>query len=153
MALYLVQHGKSLSKEQDPEKGLSEQGLRDVEGISEVARSYGVKVARIQHSGKKRARQTAELFASALAPEQGVQERNGLNPLDDVANVAGALSSEESLMIVGHLPFMEKLVSYLITGSDDKTVFKFQNGGIICLDYDPDERSWFIKWALMPHID
>jgi phosphohistidine phosphatase len=153
MALYLVQHGKSLSKEQDPEKGLSEQGLRDVEGIADVARAYGVKVSRIQHSGKKRARQTAELFASALNPEQGVHERNGLNPLDDVTIIAGDLSSEENLMLVGHLPFMEKLTSYLITGADDKTVFKFQNGGIVCLDYDAEKRSWFIKWALMPHID
>ncbi len=153
MALYLVQHGKSLLKEQDPEKGLSEQGLSDVEGIAEVARAYAVKVTRIQHSGKKRARQTAELFASALDPAPGVQERSGLNPLDDVTMIAGGLSSEENLMLVGHLPFMEKLTSYLITGADDKTVFKFQNGGIVCLDYDADERFWFIKWALMPHVD
>jgi len=55
-------------------------------------------------------------------------------------------------MLVGHLPFMERLTSTLITGSDKRLVFKFQNGGIVCLDMDPDKPAWFIKWALMPKI-
>ena len=53
MALYLVQHGKSLSEEQDPERGLSQEGYTDVNRIAEVARSYGVQPAAIKHSGKK----------------------------------------------------------------------------------------------------
>jgi phosphohistidine phosphatase len=56
-------------------------------------------------------------------------------------------------MLVGHLPFMERLTSYLITGSTDKPVFKFQNGGILCMDQDMDTHTWFIKWALMPYIE
>ena len=60
MALYLVQHGKSLPKDQDAEQGLSQEGMADVERIAGVAQGYGVRVRTIQHSGKKRARQTAE---------------------------------------------------------------------------------------------
>jgi len=56
-------------------------------------------------------------------------------------------------MLVGHLPFMGRLTSYLITASVDTPVFKFQNSGILCLDKDPDIGSWVIKWALMPKID
>lgn len=148
-----MQHGKSLPKEVDPEQGLSDEGISDVERIAGVAKSYGVRVSSIEHSGKKRARQTAEIFASALKPERGVGERGGINPLDDVAVVAGALRSEENLMLVGHLPFMERLASCLITGSVQKRVIKFQNGGIVCLDKEPDTPSWFIKWSLMPKID
>jgi len=55
-------------------------------------------------------------------------------------------------MLVGHLPFIERLTSYLITGSTDIPVFRFQNGGIVCMDTDPDSRFWFIRWALMPRI-
>jgi phosphohistidine phosphatase len=117
-----------------------------------VAKGYGVRISCITHSGKKRARQTAEIFAAALNPEHGVQERAGLNPLDDVVQLAAALNSKEDLLLIGHLPFMERLTSYLITGSVDTLVFKFQNGGIVCLDRDPDKPSWFIKWALMPKI-
>jgi phosphohistidine phosphatase len=152
MALYLVQHGKSLAKEIDPEQGLSEDGIAETERIAALAKEYGVKVSGIAHSGKKRARQTAEFFAAALRPKNGVQERGGLNPLDDVVQIAATLDSKEDLMLVGHLPFMERLTSYLITRSIERPVFKFQNGGIVCLDKDPEKPSWFIKWALMPMI-
>ena len=40
----------------------------------------------------------------------------------------------------------------LVTGSVGTPVFKFQNGGILCLDEDPESRSWVIKWSLMPKI-
>ncbi|MCJ7772188.1 MAG: hypothetical protein MUP22_03525, partial [Desulfobacterales bacterium] len=42
----------------------------------------------------------------------------------------------EDVMLVEHLPFMERLTAYLITGSFEKPVFKFQNIGIVCLDKD-----------------
>jgi len=152
MALFLVQHGKSLSKDVDPGKGLSEEGIAEVKRIAVVAKSYRVYVSSIKHSGKKRARQTADIFASDLDPEDGVEEITGINPLDDVVAFASTLTSNADTMIVGHLPFMERLTSYLTTGSADITVFKFQNGGIVCLDKEPAADSWVIKWTLMPNI-
>ena len=74
MGLYLVQHGKSLPKEIDPEKGLSDEGIAEVRRIAQVAAGYCCQVAQIGHSGKKRARQTAEIFASHLKPPKGVME-------------------------------------------------------------------------------
>jgi phosphohistidine phosphatase len=152
MALYLVQHGKSLPKDQDPDQGLSREGMADVERIAGVARGYGVRLAAIRHSGKKRALQTAEIFAAALNPEKGVETMDGINPLDNVAAVAPTLRSDDNVMLVGHLPFMERLTSYLTTGATDRLIFKFQNGGIVCLDQDQDSKSWYIKWTLMPRI-
>jgi len=152
MALLLVQHGKSLPKYEDPEQGLSDEGVLDVKRIADAAKKYGVNVSCIKHSSKKRARQTADIFASALQPALGVQEIGGIKPMDDVATFAANISSGEDLMLVGHLPFMEKLVSFLITGSIARPVIKFQNGGIVCLDEYPDSHSWVIKWTLMPDI-
>ena len=153
MALYLVQHGISLPKDIDPDQGISETGRAEVERIASVAANYGVQIAGIAHSGKKRALQTAAIFAAAFDLEDKVVERSGLKPLDDVVRLSAELRSQDSLMLVGHLPFMEKLTSYLVTGNADKTVFKFQNGGIVCLEEDVAKNSWFIKWTLMPHID
>ena len=153
MALYLVQHGKSLSEEQDPERGLSQEGYTDVNRIADVARSYGVQPAAIKHSGKKRARQTAEMFAEALLGDANkAGPIAGIGPLDDVVAVANTLKTGDNLMFVGHLPFMERLTGFLVTGSAERLVFKFQNGGIVCLDKDPDARWWFLKWTLMPRI-
>jgi len=153
MALFLVQHGKSLPKDKDPKKGLSPEGIAETKRIAEVAKAYNVLVSGITHSGKTRARQTAEIFESILKPEQGIQESSGLNPIDDVTAFADKIDSAANRMLVGHLPFMERMTSFLITGSMEKPVFKFQNSGIVCLDKYPTTSFWVIKWTLMPNID
>ena len=152
MALYLVQHGKCLPKEIDQRKALSEEGAAEVKRIADVAAGYKVPVAHIVHSGKLRARQTAEIFHQVLHLKQGLGQREDLNPLDDVVSFARTIDADNHDMFVGHLPFMERLTSYLLTGSTDKPIFKFQNGGIVCLIMDPQTQHWIIKWALMPQI-
>ncbi len=152
MALYLVQHGKSLPKDVDPDQGLSEEGIAETERIADVAGNYGVNISHIKHSGKTRAHKTAEIFASALSPKAGVEEVSGLKPMDDVIAFAASIDPDANTMLVGHLPFMERMTSYLVTGSTDKPVFKFQNSGIVCLNKDPDTGSWVIVWTLMPKI-
>ena len=152
MALFLVQHGKSLSKDIDPDQGLSEEGVADTQRIAEVAKEYNLNVKLIKHSVKTRARRTAEIFAAALNPEDGIQEVTGIKPMDDVAAFAENIHPQDNVMLVGHLPFMERMTSFLITGSIENPVFKFQNSGIVCLDQDPETKSWFIKWSLMPNI-
>jgi phosphohistidine phosphatase len=151
MALFLVQHGKSLSKDKDPDQSLSEEGRIEVEYIAHHAKEHGIQISSIQHSGKTRARQTAEIFATALNPDDGIQEIGGLKPLDDVTKIAKEINNiDDNPLLVGHLPFMAKLTSYLIIGSVDKPVLKFQNGGIVCLDQE--NGDWFIKWTLMPKM-
>jgi len=152
MALYLVQHGRSLPKDVDPDQGLSEEGVAETERIAGVAKGYHINVGQIMHSVKTRARKTADIYASALAPTGGAKEVGGLKPMDDVADFAASLNPDTNTMLVGHLPFMERMAAYLVTGSIDKPIFKFQNSGIVCLDKDPDSDSWVIVWTLMPHI-
>jgi phosphohistidine phosphatase len=152
MAIYLVQHGKSLPKDVDPEKGLSEEGKKEVERVASAAKKCGLNVTSIRHSGKKRALQTAEIFESFLKCPDGVREVSGLAPLDDVAGLAEGLDPKENIMFVGHLPFMEKLVSYLISGSAEKPVVRFRNGGIVCLEEDAESGAWVITCMLMPDI-
>ncbi len=150
MAIYIVQHGRSHPKEADPEQGLTPEGIADVERIAGVAKGYRVRVSEIAHCGKMRAKQTANILAAALHPERGISLPGGMDPLDDPTLFARILSPESNLMLVGHLPFLEKLVSYLITGSMERPVFLLQNGGIVCLDQP--KGAWVITWALMPHI-
>ncbi len=152
MSIYLVQHARSLSKDIDPEKGISDEGRADAERIAGVAKGYQVQVKKIKHSGKKRAQQTAEIFANTLNPNATIEKTMGLNPLDDVTLVAPSLKPKEDIMLVGHLPNLERLTSYLVSGKTDHSVFKFQNGGIVCLDKEPQEEYWHIKWSLMPKI-
>ncbi|MBP7737975.1 MAG: phosphohistidine phosphatase SixA [Spirochaetes bacterium] len=152
MALFLVQHGKAAPADVDPERGLTAEGRAEVERIADVAKGYRVAVRSILHSGKKRARETAEIFAARLGADIAVTAIPGIEPNDDVASFAGKLNAADNAMVVGHLPFMEKLAAHLVTGSSLRPVFKFQNGGIVCLDRDQENGSWVIIWALMPRI-
>jgi phosphohistidine phosphatase len=152
MAVYLVQHGKSLPKTEDPQKGLSAEGKRETERIAGVAQGYEVQVSRIDHSGKKRARETADILSARLSPEKGVKSRTGMKPLDDVRPFAKRLRLDQDIMLVGHLPFLERLIGLLVCGNPDQTVFKLQNSGILCLDRVPGTENPVIRWALMPAI-
>ncbi len=150
MALFLVQHGLSLSKDEDPDRGLSGKGKEQTALIAGVAKNYSITVKRIVHSGKKRAVQTATVLQESLLPDNSIEEIKGINPKDDVRLFAESISNRDNLMVVGHMPFMEKLVSYLTTGSETNKIYKFQNSGIICLDQE--DGKWFIKWTLNPNI-
>lgn len=152
MALYLIQHGKSLPKDLDPDQGLSEEGIAETRRMANLAKDHGVTVSQIRHSVKTRARQTAEIFAQTLKPQKGIQEVSGIQPLDDVTAYASRIDPRQNIMLVGHLPFMERMTSYLITGSVDKPVLKFQNSGIVCLDKEIENQPWVILWSLMPKI-
>lgn len=155
MALFLVQHGVSAPKDIDPEKGLSDFGKEETSRIAQVAKVYKIPVGKIVHSGKKRAQQTAEILHEALALEVPLEQISGINPMDDVESFATAIEAKENLMVVGHMPFLERLVSFIITGNGDCRVYKFQNSGIVCLDMessDPNQADWFIKWTLNPNI-
>ena len=155
MAILLVQHGISASKDVDPEKGLIGQGRVETERIAQVAKGYSIKVEKIVHSGKKRAEQTATVFHEALSVKTPPEKVTGINPLDDVRAFVASINPETELMVVGHMPFMQRLVSYLTTGSEEIRVYQFQNSGIVCLDKNEGTDGtfdWFIKWTLNPNI-
>ena len=153
MALFLVQHGISAPKDIDPERGLSDLGVEETKRIALVAKGYKIPVQKIVHSGKKRAEQTAAIYHEALALKTPMQMISGINPMDDVQNFATRIVPQENWMVIGHMPFMERLVSFLTTGTEDTRVYQFQNSGIVCLDVgDAKEAKWFIKWTLNPNI-
>ena len=68
MSVFLVQHGLSLPKTEDPEKGLSEKGREETLKIAQVAAGYGVKISKIFHSGKKRAHRPPGLWLNTFIP-------------------------------------------------------------------------------------
>lgn len=155
MALFLVQHGISAPKDIDPEKGLIEQGREETARLAGVAKNYAVDVRRIVHSGKKRAEQTAEIMQGILGVAAPLEVMDGIAPLDDVKECAGRLNPEENMMIVSHLPFLERLTSYLTAGMAEGRVCRFQNSGIVCLEMEENKegkKDWYIKWIINPVV-
>lgn len=151
MEIYLVQHGESKPESEDPERPLTDKGKAEVEAVACYIAERGVKVAQIFHSGKLRAKQTAELFARYLVPVQVVKEQKGLAPLDDPHEAKLIVEqAEKSLMLVGHLPHLSRLVSLLVLGDTEKEVVRFRMGGVVCLSRKDD--IWELNWVLPPEL-
>ena len=152
MRLYLVQHGSAKTKEEDPDRHLSEEGVNGVEKTAAFLAPLGLSVGAVWHSGKARAARTAEMLASSLQVARGVVERDGLASKDAVGPVAKALArAEEDLMIVGHLPFLAKLTSALAAGRKSADVIDFQNAGVVCLERAED-GAWRVRWMVTPDL-
>lgn len=150
MPVYLSQHGKSASKEVDPRRGLTDEGREEVTRVASALARARVPVDIIHHSGKARAAESAEIYAAHLDPRDGVQPCEGMDPLDDVVAFAGKLARDGDTMYVGHLPFMERLVSCLVTGDPDGCVVRFVNGGVVCMEWDAEKERWVVGWTVSP---
>ncbi|MGC9358686.1 MAG: phosphohistidine phosphatase SixA [Anaerolineae bacterium] len=151
MKIYLVQHAEAVSEEEDPARPLSREGRENALDVAELAEMMDLEVHQIRHSGKTRARQTAEIMGESLSPPGGVVEAPGLGPVDDVELVADQLDNLlEPVMLVGHLPFMERITGYMVAGDPELTVVKFINAAIVCLV--KSDEGWHVSWILTPEI-
>lgn len=152
MRLYLVQHAKATSKEVDPQRPLTEQGLVEIQKVTAFVKPLSLHAARLWHSPKTRAVQTAEVLAEALDLAHPPVVRNDLGPTDDVTTIMNELASAtEDIMIVGHLPFLSKLTSLLLTGSESAGTVAFNNAGIVALSR-AEEDHWQVNWIVVPDI-
>ena len=152
MKLYLVQHAKAAAKEADPERSLTAEGQRDVQKVTAFIKPLSLFVDCLWHSGKRRAAQTAEILSEAIRAREGTTVRDGLGPMDDVTAIRDELvSTERDIMIVGHLPFLSKLASLLLTGLESANVVVFKNAGIVCLSRS-EETTWRIEWVVTPEL-
>jgi phosphohistidine phosphatase len=145
MELFLVRHGQAAVRADDPSRSLTDLGAEIVERVAAMAARAGIKVDEVRHSGKERARQTAEILAEALKPPRGLNAVTGLNPEDDVQSMAETLQREDgSLMLVGHLPFMGRLAGLLVAGDPDAMVVRFQTASMVRLVRE--NGSWSVDW-------
>lgn len=160
MELYLVRHGVALREEQDPQRPLSEAGAETVRRLGTfLGRSRAVSVSEVRHSGKLRARQTAEVIARSCGIAAPLRATPDLEPLADVSGLVAELErTEENLMLVGHLPHLSRLASALIGASPDLEAFDFEAGAVLCLRAVPNRagtgqgRAWVVAWMLAPRL-
>jgi phosphohistidine phosphatase len=152
MWLYLVHHGDAVASDVDARRPLSDTGRHAVEQLAEQAASRGVKPIAIWHSGKLRARQTAEAFWRACNPLAEFTAVRGLQPADIPQMLRDAMLGESrDVMVVGHMPHLSRALSLLTTGTDADAPFPLN--GLVALDGGAvpktDERDrWTEGWRL-----
>lgn len=156
MRLILVQHGEAQPKDIDPDRPLTAQGRRDIDALATWLSQRSLLPGSIWHSGKSRARQSAEALSAGTRP----QARGGLGPTDDTAPWAEWLRLEmtDDLMLVGHQPFLARLAARLLTGAERDGLIGFRPGAAVCLerrddaDAAGDGGGWQLAWMLRPDL-
>jgi len=153
--VYLIQHAESKPKEEDPARPLTDRGRAEVEAIGAHLTRLGIRFDQVFHSGKLRAQQTAEILGGCL--KSRVEARLGLDPADPVEPIMRWLSEQaevgmKSIAIVGHLPFLDKLVSILVTGSESEGVVAFQYAAVVNLIPKEEGERYRVRWMLVPEL-
>jgi phosphohistidine phosphatase len=152
MKLYLVQHGGACAKDVDPERPLTDQGNADIDRLAAFLKQADIRVERVIHSGKLRAAQTAEYLAKAIAPGVEPESSGIINPNDDPRAFDWQSDSwDRDTLVVGHLPFMAKLVSHLVIEEENRPITAWQPGSIVCLERE-NSTHWQINWMIRPEL-
>ena len=154
MKLYLVRHGAAASAEENPEQPLTEKGRQDIQRLAVFMARCGVRVARVIHSGRKRAQDTAVLLADVVGPGKVVEEaESGLGPnesTDLLATAAAALT--EDVIVVGHQPLLGRMVARLLAGADDAFSVALEPGTVVCLERSDNGGGWRLDWMAGPTL-
>ena len=149
MDLYLVRHGDAVSAVENPQRPLSSAGRRRVEQTARLALERKIQVSRIYHSGILRAQETAEILAEHIMPVSGIAPLSGLLPEDDPAMVKAEIdSATDSILLVGHLPFLSRFAALLVHGDPERPVVDFFPATIVCLS--KLAARWKINWRIVP---
>jgi phosphohistidine phosphatase len=136
--LYLVHHGDAVGPEVDPQRPLSQRGRIAAERIAADAASRGARPAVVWHSGKLRAKQTAELFWRACNALAEFSATRDLQPDDPPQWIYDRLRAESrDIMIAGHFPHLPRLLALLTKGGED-----FPPHGVVALVSDDDGQTW-----------
>jgi phosphohistidine phosphatase len=149
MTLTLVHHGQAVDPTVDVRRPLSPHGHETVVRLATEAAARGVSPAVVWHSGKLRARQTAEAFWRACNALATISATRDLQPGDPPVWFRDRLRSEtRDLLVAGHFPHLPRLLSLLLTQRDDAAV-GFPLHGVVALSSDDQGETWAENWRLI----
>ena len=156
MDVYLVRHGQAVDATVDPARPLSRQGQHEVQAVAaHLARLKRAAIAHpiseIEHSGKTRAEQTARILGHALAGNASITVSSALAPNDDPRIVAERLnegrSEDRAIMLVGHLPHLERLIGLLLYGDSNAAPVRLTTTAVAALSWHRRD-GWALDWLL-----
>jgi len=144
MMLSLLRHGIAVERgnsgdEDDAERSLTAKGERRMRRSAEGMLALGLTYDLILSSPYLRARQTAEIVAQILKTPEGVHLSDTLAPAGSPRQLLVALHTDyrewQEVLLVGHEPYLSRLISTLLTGGPNLSVV-MKKGGLCTLEVE-----------------
>jgi phosphohistidine phosphatase len=161
MNLYILRHAIAKDragwKKPDSLRPLTSKGKRKMQKAAKGLKHLDLGVDWILTSPYRRAYDTTAIVAKALKAKKKMKVVKSLasdgEPSQLVKELAKGYRSTDSLMLVGHEPYLSKLVSVLV-GSERPLALDFKKGGLCRLDtqslrYGPCAT---LEWWLSPKL-
>ena len=147
MKLFLAHHGEAVGPDLDARRPLSNVGRANVDRLAAQAAGRGARPEVVWHSGKLRAKQTAESYWRACNALAEFSATRDLQPDDPPQRLRDRLRGEtKDILIAGHFPFLPRLLALLITGGE--AGIDFPAHGIVALTTDDEGDTWTEIWRL-----
>ena len=147
MHLYLIHHGVAVGPEEDARRPLSNVGMAGVARVAAKAAGLGAKPDVVWHSGKLRAKQTAQEFWRACNALAEFSVSKDLQQDDPPQWMRDRLRAESrDIAIAGHFPHLPRLLALLVTGGD--AGIDFPVNGIVALVTEDEGETWREIWRI-----
>ena len=120
MRVLLVHHADAVGPDVDPQRPLSALGRFQAAELAALAADLKFAPAAIWHSGKVRARETAEAFLRVCAPFAQFKAVRGLQPDDPpewMRDELAAADDDRDVLVAGHMPHIARLTHLLSDGT------------------------------------
>lgn len=145
-----MHHAEVGDTKQTPRAALTEKGRAQCVRLGARLRAIGVMPARILHSDKTWAIETAQLVAAQI----GAQDRIG-EPAYPIHTgypiapfIADVRESKSDILMCGHTEFITRAAAYLVNGDETRKAVEFRPGfgTMACLQGAGDEWAVFYVW-------
>ena len=160
MKLYILRHGIAVEPgtpgyEDDSARPLTPKGKRQLRQTAAAMKKMGLRFDLIRSSPYLRAKQTAEIVAESLKMKKQLKFSDALapdgSPKDLLRELNASKPAPENVLLVGHEPYLSRLISLLTTGGMD-LMMDFKKGGLCKLETEQlrYDRCATLAWLLTP---
>lgn len=161
MEIYVVRHGDAGKRmdnaRSDASRSLSVAGRKDVETLAKLLGILGIEADYLISSGLHRASETADILMNAMPRKTKRMIWNELSPDKSHESLLARISTlqkDSTVIVVGHNPFLQKMISSLVSGVDESRIDLKKCGiaRIDVADFIPVPRGE-LKWLLTPKLE
>src|SRR5438094_5372838 len=160
MTIYILRHGIAVARgtpgyEKDQDRPLTPKGERRLWRITEAMGEIGLSFDLILSSPYARAWRTAEIVAETFKAEKRLQRCDELasdhEPKDIIIFLRALDPQPENVLLVGHEPYLSRLISRLVAGNSDCKI-ELKKGGLckLVVESFKEGRCAMFEWLLTP---